>query len=46
MRRNSRLLSVTLLFFSLAVLPPSMTAQDIPEGSAEAVSEFAQGMSL
>jgi len=46
MRRNSRLLSVTLLFFTLALLPHSMTAQDIPEGSAEAVSEFAQGMSL
>lgn len=36
-----------LLFLLVLSVPPGPTsAQDIPEGSAEAVSEFAQGMSL
>jgi len=36
----------SLLLLILVIPPKPATPQDVPEGSAEAVSEFAQGMSL
>lgn len=46
MHRVRRILPAGILLFTLAAPPHPTSAQDIPEGSAEAVTEFAQGMSL
>jgi hypothetical protein len=46
MARPARQALPLLLLFALALPAGTASAQDIPEGSAEAVSEFAQGMSL
>jgi tetratricopeptide (TPR) repeat protein len=46
MRRSRRILPLVFLVCTLAAPLNPAAAQDIPEGSAEAISEFAQGMSL
>jgi len=44
MRRQTSISGPIALVLALLVLPPGAVAQDIPEGSPEAVAEFAEGM--